>query len=257
MENKNPSNVDFLLLSATQIEQSLLAKRIKNFAEENHYGYLWRYGQIADKTILLIETGVGQVNTAISLTKALNKWIPKRILQFGIGGAYCSSNMIPGDLVIATKEHYGDAGVITPNGWFGMEEIGFPMINADEQNKNFKNSFYNQIPLDHKYANLIYKNCSIFQKDGGAVFLGPFITIQQCSGIKKIGDSLANRFDAICENMEGAAAAHVAYLNKKSFVEIRAISNQVIDRDIKKWDLKLAVHRIQNAVEKIIITGLE
>ena len=68
---------------------------------------------------------------------------------------------------------------------------------------------------------------------------------------------MANRFDAICENMEGAAAAHVAYLNKKSFVEIRAISNQVIDRDIKKWDLKLAVHRIQNAVEKIIITGLE
>ena len=85
---------------------------------------------------------------------------------------------------------------------------------------------------------------------------GPFVTVQQCSGVQAVGDTLAARYGGICENMEGAAAAHVAAANDIPFVEIRGISNRVVDRDLSQWDLPLAIRRCQRAVELIVESGV-
>ena len=79
--------------------------------------------------------------------------------------------------------------------------------------------------------------------------------MQQCSGVQAAGDTLAARFGGICENMEGAAAAHVAEANGIPFVEIRGISNRVVDRDLSQWNLPLAIQRCQRAVEQIVKSG--
>ena len=85
---------------------------------------------------------------------------------------------------------------------------------------------------------------------------GPFVTVQQCSGVQAVGDALAIRYSGICENMEGAAAAHVAVANGIPFVEIRGISNRVVDRDLSQWDLPLAIRRCQQAVGMIVECGV-
>ena len=78
--------------------------------------------------MLLIEGGVGLVNTAAAVTLALTRHDPAMILQFGVGGAYVRSGLEVGDLAIATEECYGDTGVLTPEGWMDLEGMGFPMI---------------------------------------------------------------------------------------------------------------------------------
>ena len=80
--------------------------------------------------------------------------------------------------------------------------------------------------------------------------------MQQCSGAQAAGDRLAARYDGICENMEGAAAAHVSAAGDIPFVEIRGISNRVVDRDLSQWDLPLAIRRCRRAVELIVRHGV-
>jgi futalosine hydrolase len=61
------------------------------------------------------------------------------------------------------------------------------------------------------------------------------------------GNRLAARFDGICENMEGAAAAHLCALYDTLFLEIRSVSNRVEDRNFAAWNLPLAMRRAQQA----------
>ncbi|MBT5829851.1 MAG: futalosine hydrolase, partial [Candidatus Latescibacteria bacterium] len=67
-----------------------------------------------------------------------------------------------------------------------------------------------------------------------------------------IGNELGQRFNAICENMEGAAAAQLCLLYNVPFLELRAISNQVEDRNRDAWDIPLALERSQTATSKLI-----
>lgn len=247
--------VDYLLISATKLEQEQIQNRMDVAETEYYYGRPAYRGIFAGSSILLVEGGVGLVNTASILAMLLTIEKPIVILQFGIGGAYTDSGLNVGDIAIATEECYGDLGVLTPEGWLDIESMGFPIIPVEARTVTDKTSppFYNRIPLDLEFSirtqNILETN---FKGSCQMVSNGPFVTVQQCSGIKTTGDVLAKRFNGICENMEGVAAAHVSYLNKVPFVEVRGISNQVINRDLARWDVDLGIQVCQDAVEKII-----
>jgi futalosine hydrolase len=53
--------------------------------------------------------------------------------------------------------------------------------------------------------------------------------------VRAFGDALYERFGALCESMEGAAAAHVCALHDVPFLEVRGISNLVEDRNRSRW----------------------
>ena len=52
--------------------------------------------------------------------------------------------------------------------------------------------------------------------------------------------------------MEGAAAAHISTLYAVPFLELRAISNRVEDRNKDAWDIPRAVQRVQIAARKLV-----
>ncbi len=252
--------LDFLLISATKMEQERIRARMEISGSDHPHGRPWHHGTLSGRSVLLVEGGVGQVNTAAALTLALILHQPVVILQFGVGGAYERSGITTGDLAIATEECYGDTGVMTPEGWLDMERMGFPMIpgQVDSQGRTLWKPLYNRIPLDSTLIEKIQQSLEsgLEGEDAHGIEAGPFVTVQQCSGIKSLGDELAVRYDGICENMEGAAAAHVARINEVPFVEIRGISNRVVDRDLSQWDLPLAIRRCQQAVELIVEQGV-
>jgi len=210
--------------------------------------------------VLLIEGGAGQVNTAAAMTIALTRHEPAMILQFGVGGAYLRSGLEVGDLAIATEECYGDTGVLTPDGWMDLEGMGFPMLPArtGAHGRPHSQPLYNRIPLDATRTEMIRQHVKNGMEGETAcgIAAGPFVTVQQCSGVQAVGDALAVRYSGICENMEGAAAAHVAEANGIPFVEIRGISNLVVDRDLSKWDLPLAIRRCHQSVELVVEGGV-
>ena len=270
--------LDFLLITATETEQEPVRARMEISGTEHPLARPWHLGSLCGKSVLLIEGGVGQVNTAAALTLALTRHVPDLILQFGVGGAYVRSGLEVGDLAIATEECYGDTGVLTPEGWMGLEEMGFPMLPArtgdqgqpDAEGQTVDNGqtgrtgrtldkpLYNRIPLDATRTERILRclESRLEDRSSHQVTSGPFVTVQQCSGVQAAGDTLAARFGGICENMEGAAAAHVAEANGIPFVEIRGISNRVVDRDLSQWDLPRAIRRCKRAVERIVKSGV-
>ena len=86
--------------------------------------------------------------------------------------------------------------------------------------------------------------------------IGPFVTVQECSGTDELGEERGRRFGALCENMEGAAAAHICALYDVPFAELRAMSNIVEQRALEQWDLPGAAARAQAAAQELLEEGL-
>ena len=231
-----------IVLTATAYEQQRLRDSLQQVTTQRMGHRAWVRGLIGIRPVVLVETGIGAVNTAQALTVALQEIDPKLVLQIGIGGAYLGSGLDKGDLALATEENYGDLGVITSAGWFPADEIGIPVLSTNRD-------YYNTYSLD---PTLVAKAQHILEQSGEHVVQGPFVTVQQCTGREDIGNELAARFNAICENMEGAAAAHICTLYAVPFLELRAISNRVEDRNKDAWDIPRSVQRVQIAAQKFI-----
>ena len=231
-----------LILTATAYEQRNLRDGLRDVTAKRLGHRAHFCGLLNGRPVVLVETGIGAVNAAQALTAALERLAPSLVLQIGIGGAYLSSGLDVGDLALATCENYGDLGVITPAGWRPAEEIGIPILSTDRDH-------YNAYPLD---PTLVTDAERMLKQSGEPAARGPFVTVQRCTGRRDIGDALAGRFNAICENMEGAAAAHLCTLYAVPFLELRAISNRVEDRDKAAWEIPRAAQRAQTAARKLV-----
>jgi futalosine hydrolase len=86
----------------------------------------------------------------------------------------------------------------------------------------------------------------------GRIHTGRFVTLSTCTGTSARAGELEERYKALCENMEGAAAAQTAIIHGIPWLEVRGISNVVEDRDLKKWDIPRAVQTAQEAVQHIM-----
>ncbi len=208
-------------------------------------GRQWTRGALGGRTVQVVETGLGAVNTAHALTRSLQMELPPWVLQFGVGGAYESSGLGLGDLAVATTESFGDLGVITPAGWRSAEEIGIPVAQAGGESR------YNEYPLDAELGRAAA--AALKERMEARVAQGPFVTVQACSGTAALGRERAARAPgALCESMEGAAAAQLCWMYGVPLVEVRAISNRVEDRDTAAWDLPLAGRRAQEAARVLV-----
>lgn len=211
-------------------------------------GRQWTRGVLGGRTVQLVETGLGAVNAAHALTRSLQMELPPWVLQFGVGGAYENAGLGLGDLAVATTESFGDLGVVTPAGWRSAEEIGIPVAEAGGESR------YNEYPLDAELGRAAAT--ALEERMEAPVALGPFVTVQACSGTAALGRERAARAPgALCESMEGAAAAQLCWIYGVPLVEVRAISNRVEDRDTAAWDLPLAGRRAQEAA-RILVEAL-
>jgi futalosine hydrolase len=185
----------------------------------------------------IVVTGIGAVNTAHALTAYLvSNPKPSVVIQTGVAGAFVPARIPVGAVVLADTEIYGDMGVLTRDGWQPMEAIGIPLVAAT----NGQPARFNYFPLD---AKLVRRAAEI----AGAHIArtGPFLTLSIVTGVQALGDELYERFGALCESMEGAAAAQVCALHDLPFLEVRGISNLVEDRDRERWKLREAADAAQ------------
>ena len=74
-------------------------------------------GTMADQRVVLCVGGMGKVNAAHAATLMIDKFNPRTLIIFGVGGAYPSSGAKVGDIALATEEIAGDEGVLTLGGF--------------------------------------------------------------------------------------------------------------------------------------------
>jgi len=192
----------------------------------------------------VVISGIGAVNTAHALTKYFaSQGEPSFVIQTGIAGAFVPANLAVGSVVLADTEIYGDLGVLALDGWRPLEEIGIPLIEATESQP----ARYNYFPLD---ADLVARATSA--AGDSVARTGKFLTVSQVTGVRAAGDALYERFGALCESMEGAAAAHVCAMYGVPFLEVRGISNRIENRDRANWRIVEAADAAQAVVLKLL-----
>lgn len=196
--------------------------------------------------VVLAIGGCDKANTAHALTCLLQSMeAPRFVLQFGLGGALPSTAPAAGakvgDLVVATREIYADTGTSSPSGWISASDLRLPIALVDGRELG------NVFDLDQRMASAAVS--AIEAATSTRVVAGPCVTVSRISGTTAEGDELAARWGAIAESMEGAAAAHTCALYGIPLLEVRGISNMVVDRDRLSW-------RVDEAVEKAAFAAI-
>ena len=165
-------------------------------------------GKLSGKEVVVVRSGIGKVNAAVCAQILVDRFGADVIINTGIAGSLDAAIDI-GDIVISTDavEHDMDASIFgDPVGQIPrMDTFSFP---ADESLVKLAKEVNEKA------------NPDIHTWTGRIVSGDQFVS----SAEKK--DQLIRLFDAKCTEMEGAAIAHTAYLNKISCVIIRAISDK-------------------------------
>ncbi len=200
-------------------------------------------GTIGAQNIILSVGGMGKANAAHAATILLTRYHPRAFVIFGVGGAYPASGAAIGDLALATEEIAGDEGVLTSEGFRDTAYIGIPLL------KTAHGEIYNTYPAPES---LLKQTTRVLGGGQGHAHVGSFVTVSTCTGTIARARELEARYKGLCENMEGAAAAHVAVCHNVPWLEVRGISNIVEDRDLTKWNIPKAAEAVQKAVIQIL-----
>ena len=232
-----------LITAATEREIAQLVRETGGVpAGGNEPRPVWEC-EFAGHRLVMAITGIGKVNAASAVTSLVARYQPSLIINTGCGGAYPESGIRVGELAIATAEIYGDEGVLTADGWHSLELIGIPSV--ERRGCRYANEF----PLSLEAAQKAFQ---LGMSLNLPIRRGKFVTVSTCSGTTVRGAELFRRFGGICENMEGAAVAHVALLYRVDALELRGISNMVEDRDLSRWDIPLAAEMAQRFLLKYL-----
>jgi len=170
------------------------------------------------KTVEVLVTGVGMINTALSLTKRLSEKSYDLVINIGVAGAFNTLNL--GDVVEVTEDIFS--------------EIGF------ENGISF--SAFTDFDLKKKYK--VEGKTNLQQAKG--------ITVNTVHGNEESIAEIIKRLNPDVESMEGAACFKVCQEFEIPCLQIRAISNKVEKRNKTNWDLPLAINNLNTTVAQII-----
>ena len=169
-----------------------------------------------------LNTGVGPVNAAYSLTRYLSQKgkSVEGVINFGVTGAYLKTGLNLLDICLAEKEILADLGICFAE---SVAPLGEESL---------------RIQREFDLQNTLFKKAGRFLKSNDMPFKqGSFVTVNCVSGTQSRGDMLKETYQALCENMEGAAIARVCSGFGVECLEVRSVSNMVEDRDPSRWQL--------------------
>ena len=227
-----------IIAAAVYHELSALIDRVEKPVVSKLGGRKIVSGHIEGKSVKLIITGPGIVNTVQALTAAIEDSMPSLIIQTGCAGAFKESGLKIGDIGIATEEIDINLGIEPENGNGPLNELPFSLLNS--HGLDIKNRYR----LDHELATTAFKAIrkGLADKNIG-LMRGPFITGSTITATDARAGKLYNQFKPCMEGMEGSGAAHLAVHYDIPFLEIRSASNMVGKRDPDAWNLALAFER--------------
>ena len=198
-----------LLVAATEMELAPLQEVLSG---QRHFAFL--------------QGGVGLLETACNLSSYLHRQPSvKLVINFGVAGAYQPANMPQLFPCLATSEQVADLAVLLDHGQLPLAaELPLtPKLPAPARPLDSCSQWLHSQGVDHRCCD--------------------FASVNGVSGTAARGDWLAAELDVCCENMEGAAVARVCQEHGLDWLEIRTISNQVVDRQQSSWDLLGASRR--------------
>ena len=175
------------------------------------------------------ESGIGLLASSVSLMKMFVQETPSLIIQVGIAG--CFDKKIPLGKVFAVKDDFaGDIGVMENKVWKDLFDLKFDKPNdAPYEKKSLPNPWLSQ-----------YNLLKLPTKKG--------VTVNTISTDKNKIDLYSGRYKATLESMEGAALHYMGRDLNIPFIQIRAVSNYVGERNKAKWNMQEAIYNLNETL---------
>lgn len=200
--------MDIGIIAAEEKEMLAIKNIMKNVKEEKAYGLIFSEGIISNKKCVLVECGVGKVNSARTAQILIDKYEVNYVINVGVAGGIADELKIK-DIVIGEKLVQHDFDV-TSAGNYEKGEIA-------RTGKFFK-SDSRLVKLCEEVINEI-KNKDFYTKVG-IIASGDYF----CASPEK-AIQIREEFNADCIEMEGAAIGQVCFLDEIPFLVIRGISD--------------------------------
>ena len=227
------------IIGAMEEEVSILKETMEIEETVSYASMDFCKGKLCGKDVVIVRSGIGKVNAGICAQILVDKFNVDMLINTGIAGSLDAQIDI-GDMVISTDcvEHDMDASIFgDPVGQVPrMDTFSFP---ADPV-------LVGKALAANEEANPDIKT-----------FAGRIVSGDQFVSSSEVKDKLVNLFGAKCTEMEGAAIAHAAYLNKVSCVIIRAISDKADNSatmdypTFEKKAIQHSVRLVQNLLPRI------
>ena len=165
-------------------------------------------GTLEGKNVVIVRSGIGKVNAAVCTQILADDFDVEVVINTGIAGSL-NNNINIGDIVISTDLIHHDMDAVA----FGYPKGQIPQMD--------KFSFQS----DSALRSLAVKACREVNPDI-QVFEGRIASGDQFVADQSVKDFIVSEFGAYAVEMEGAAIAQAASLNKIPFLVIRAISDK-------------------------------
>ena len=179
------------------------------------------------------QSGIGMLAACYALTKLAIEDKPDLIIQVGIAGSFDPT--IPlGAVVVINEETIGDLGVEEEGKWKDLFDL-----------KLEKSSYhpFEKRKLPNQWLDT-YNLTGLKEVSG--------ITVNEITTNSERIQKLIKKFNPVIESMEGAALHYVARESNIPFIQIRAISNYIGERDKTKWQMKNAIDNLNQTLLQYI-----
>ncbi|MFK4956220.1 5'-methylthioadenosine/adenosylhomocysteine nucleosidase [Lactococcus garvieae] len=189
------------IICAMEEELRTLVENLDNAGKITRHGYVFHTGSIGRHEVVLVQSGIGKVMSAMAVTLLVEVFSVDGIINTGSAGAVNHELKI-GDVVVADRLAYHDVDVTA---------FGYAFGQMAQQPLYFESSKYFVSELKKAIENpvvgLITSSDSFISNDG------------------RIAEIKKHFPEVLAVEMEGASIAQAATALKKPFVIIRAMSD--------------------------------
>lgn len=200
---------------------------------------VFRMGTLNGKDVVIVRSGIGKVNAAVCTQILVDKFNVDYVINTGIAGSLRAEINIA-DVVLSDDVLHHD---------MDAAGFGYPLGQIPRMDVL-------SFQADKRLIELGKAACKKAAPKVG-VHVGRVVSGDQFISDKAVKDRLIQNFDGFCTEMEGAAIAQTAYLNKVPFLILRAISDKADDSATMDYPTFEAM-AIQNSVEilKELVAGI-
>lgn len=178
-------------------------------------------------------TGIGSMITGYNLCSLIRSRRPDYIIQAGVAGSF-SDRLPPGSAALIREELMIDLGA-EENDQF-LDVFDLSLLNPDTP----------------PFVNKLLPNPGIQAWEGYPLPLARGATVNAIRSSAAHTAVIRKKYDPETESMEGAAFHYVCLMENIPFIQLRAISNYVGERNKKNWKLREAVDRLDKELAEII-----
>jgi len=179
------------------------------------------------------QSGAGMLASAVSLMRMALEDKPDLIIQAGIAGCFDASAVL-GKVVVVKEEVLADMGVEEDGKWKDIFDM-----------KLEKSSYH---PFERrKLPNPWLSKFNLMKLPEVSS-----ITINEITTNKERIQQLIKKYDPFIESMEGAALHYVCREANIPFIQIRATSNYIGERNKANWKIKEAIGNLNQVLLKYV-----